>query len=239
MTDRHLEWDGACNARDLGGLRAADGGVTRWGAVVRSEAPAHLSAAGWAALLAHGVRTVVDLTGFDEREPDAAPRPPELTTVRIPLDDHADVEFWTRWDRSLSCTPLYWDAFLDRFPLKVAEVVTAVARARDGGVLVHCGGGRDRTGLVVAVLLGLLGVFPDDIADDHALSHERLRPLYARHGLPDDFPRIEGLLAERGTTAHDVIRAVLARDWDAYLSAAGVTAEDLNRLRERLLLPTG
>jgi protein tyrosine/serine phosphatase len=59
--DRHLNWEGCFNARDLGGLRTTDGCVTRWGAVVRSDSLDHLSAAGWSALQAHGIRTIVDL----------------------------------------------------------------------------------------------------------------------------------------------------------------------------------
>lgn len=63
MTDaRELSWDGCVNARDLGGL-----GQVSLGAVVRMEAPTRLSAAGWAAAWAYGVRTVVDLRDADER----------------------------------------------------------------------------------------------------------------------------------------------------------------------------
>ena len=63
---RDVDWEGCLNARDLGGLPAAGGRRTRWGAVVRADAPDHLTAAGWAAVRAHGVRTVVDLRNEDE-----------------------------------------------------------------------------------------------------------------------------------------------------------------------------
>ena len=84
--DRHLDWQGCHNARDLGGLRTADGGETRWGAVVRADAPDQLSADGWAALEAHGIRTIVDLRNDDELRPDLVDRPPGLTTLHLPLD---------------------------------------------------------------------------------------------------------------------------------------------------------
>jgi hypothetical protein len=58
----HLDWDGCFNVRDLGGLPTVDGRVTRTGAVVRADALDGLSAAGWTALLDHGVRTVVSTT---------------------------------------------------------------------------------------------------------------------------------------------------------------------------------
>ena len=82
---RHLDWEGCFNARDLGGLPTAGGGRTRWGAVVRADALDGLSEAGWAALVEHDVRTVVDLRNDDEVGADAAPRPASVTTVRIPL----------------------------------------------------------------------------------------------------------------------------------------------------------
>jgi hypothetical protein len=68
--DRHLDWDGCFNVRDLGGLRTADSRTTRWGAVVRSDMPDRLSAAGWSALTAYGIRTIVELRNHHERQPE-------------------------------------------------------------------------------------------------------------------------------------------------------------------------
>ncbi|MEV0704006.1 tyrosine-protein phosphatase [Saccharopolyspora sp. NPDC050389] len=235
-SERILDWDGSLNARDLGGLRVGTGRKIRWGAVVRAEDPAALTAAGWSALQQHGIRTIIDLTGDDEEEPDTAPRPPELTTVRLPLDNHSDTEFWDRWGGGISCTPLYYRAFLDRFPRRTAEVCEAIARAEPGGVLVHCGGGRDRTGLIVLVLLALVGADSADIADDYALSHVRRAELCTRVGLGDDTPKIEQLIAEHGTTAGDLIHeAATSRDMAAYLRSGGLSDADLTALRDRLL----
>src|SRR5688500_13118153 len=92
-SERHLDWEGCFNVRDLGGLPTRDGRVTRRGAVVRADALDGLTAAGWAALVDHGVRTVVDLRNDDERGADAAARPPGLHTVHIALDASEDREF--------------------------------------------------------------------------------------------------------------------------------------------------
>ena len=73
--------------------------------------------------------------------------------------------------------------FLERFRDNVAAAVRAVARAPEGGVVIHCVGGKDRTGLLAAFLLHLAGVDDETIAADYALSEERLLP---RHDvLPD------------------------------------------------------
>ena len=75
--------------------------------------------------------------------------------------------------------PHYYGAALERWPERAAAAVAAVARAEPGGVVVHCGLGRDRTGLVTMLLLALVGVAPQDIADDCELSTSRLPPLDA------------------------------------------------------------
>jgi protein-tyrosine phosphatase len=110
--DRHLDWEGCANVRDLGGLRAAGGRSTRRGAVVRADAADRLTAAGWSSLRAHGIRTVIDLRNDDERTPDVSPRPPGIATVHLPLDGVEDTEFWDYcWRNELDGSPLYYGRF--------------------------------------------------------------------------------------------------------------------------------
>jgi Tyrosine phosphatase family len=70
----------------------------------------------------------------------------------------------------------FYLTFLEYFRENAAAGVRAVARAREGGVVVHCVGGKDRTGLLCAFLLDLAGVGREEIAADYAVSEERLRP---------------------------------------------------------------
>jgi hypothetical protein len=237
-THRHLEWEGAFNVRDLGGLRTRDGRTTRRGAIVRADSLAGLTAAGWAALLEHGVRTVIDLRNDDEVGADLAERPESLRTVRLALDGlDDDEEFWSDWaDGPQFGTPLYYRPHLERFPGRSAAVVAAIARAQPGGVAFHCVGGRDRSGQIAMLLLALVGVPPGEIAGDYALSRPRLAALYAVRGDEDPGPELEAFLAERGTTAGDVIRATLAElDVERCLLGAGLTENDLTALRARFL----
>ena len=173
--DRHLDWDGCTNVRDLGGLRTCGGEAIRRGALVRADALDRLSAAGWAALEAHGVRTVIDLRNDDELGTDATPRPAGLTTLHLPLDGVEDTEFWQDWHgRPEFGTPLYYRPFLDHFSERTAAVFTAIARAEPGGIVVHCGIGRDRTGLITLMLLALAGAGIEDITADYGLSEPRV-----------------------------------------------------------------
>jgi protein tyrosine/serine phosphatase len=233
--DRHLDWDGCFNVRDLGGLPTADGRLTRRGAVVRGDKVSRLTAAGWEALVAHGVRTIVDLRDPSEYQPDAAPRPTHLTTIRLPLEDQANTEFWQQW-RGFSCTPLYYRPFLEHASARIAAVFAAIAEAEPGGVLVHCGAGRDRSGLVTLVLLALLGVSPELIAADYLLSAERLRRLFALEGREDEDIGAQEQLQRANTSDRGVILATLAAlEAAAYLRAGGVRPDQLAAIARRLL----
>ncbi|MBX3189630.1 MAG: tyrosine-protein phosphatase [Labilithrix sp.] len=234
---RHLDWEGCFNARDLGGLKTAAGDEIRRGAAVRADALDALTARGWEAVVAHGVTTIIDLRNDDELGADAAPRPEELTTLRMPLDQVEDTEFWAYWSSGWQFgTPLYYGPHIARFPRRSAGVIAAIARAAPGGVVVHCGVGRDRTGLVTMLLLALLGVSVEEIAADYALSTARLPPLFARRGEPDQGPLIEAFFAEQATSASAVIAKTLADlDHEAWMRDGGLTEDDLARLRARLL----
>jgi protein-tyrosine phosphatase len=237
--NRCLDWDGCYNGRDLGGLRTADSRHTRWGAVVRSAAPHLLTQDGWSALREHGIRTIIDLRNDDEITPDIAPRPADLLAVRLSMDAAQDAAFWDRWATGRQFgTPLYYRPFLDRYPHLIAAVLSAIAHARPGGVLVHCVQGRDRTGLISLMLLALVGVPAEDIAADYVLSTHGLAPLFIRLGLEDQGPVIEEFLARLGTCARDIIMSTLASlDVPAYLRSAGLSDDDLAALRTRLLTP--
>jgi protein-tyrosine phosphatase len=234
--ERRVTWQGCFNARDLGGFRASGGRRTRIGAIVRADQLAWLSSAGWSALYEYGIRTVVDLQNADDRAPDVAARPADVTTVNVPLEDHSDAEFWDRWGArsGLYCTPLYYRAFLERFPERCAAAVAAIARAPAGGVLVHCRVGRDRTGLVALLLLSFAGVAPEEIADDYEISSECLPAYFAARGEEDEGPAVAYVLRRENTTARaGILRALDGFDADAYLRSAGLGDADLDALRAR------
>jgi protein-tyrosine phosphatase len=236
MSERHLGWAGTYNSRDLGGLPLRGGGVTRRGAVVRSDSLQRLTVRGWEEVEALGVGTVVDLRNESEIGPDAAPRPGSIETVNIPLDVTEDRDFWDVWGNGPQfATPLYYRPHLERFPERSAAVVRAIARARPGGVVFHCQGGRDRAGQTAMLVLALVGVEPSAIAADYALSDERLRPLYLSRGERDEAPGIAAYLRDQGTTATELIEGLLTEiDVEAALLGGGLEPSDLAALRERL-----
>ena len=220
-----LDWEGCRNVRDLGGLPTAGGRRTRSGALIRADCVAGLTEAGWSALAAYGVRTVIDLRNDDEVEGDVAPRPDVLTSIRLPLDDVLADEDRDRWYSAPEyATPLYYRAHLERFPDRSARVITAIAQARPGGVVFHCRWGRDRTGQIAMLVLALAGVAPEDVAAEYCISNDCL----------PDHDAAE-FLSARDTSAAEVIVSTLASlDVPAQLRRGGLADDDLARLRSRL-----
>lgn len=223
VNERVLAWDGCTNVRDLGGLRAKDGRLTRWRAIVRSDHPARLTAEGWASLHDYGIRTIISLrTHGMEEEPDLTPPYPDLRTVKAAIEDVTDMEFAQKWAGSgLWCTPLYYRDALQRWPERHAAAMTAIAQAQPGGVLVHCRRGNDRSGIITLLLLTLAGIPEDEIIADYELS-------------PD--PERDEVLAREHSSVRDAIRSALAGlDIDRYLLGGGMSQGDLASLRARFL----
>jgi protein-tyrosine phosphatase len=164
--ERVLVWDGCVNVRDLGGLPLQGGGETRFGVVVRADSLAGLTARGRQALQDYGVRAAVDLRGDHELE---GTTDPPIPVTRIPITPLSGAAW--EWPSMLEA----YLALLEEFRPQFAAVVDALAAA-EPPVLVHCLGGRDRTGLVIALLLAAAGVDAETIAADHALSDESWAP---------------------------------------------------------------
>ncbi|MFI1519447.1 tyrosine-protein phosphatase [Kitasatospora cineracea] len=227
--ERQLDWDGCLNVRDLGLLPTRDGRRTRTGAVVRADNLDRLTAEGQNSLLAYGVRTVVDLRDPAEYRP-LLPAPDGIDLVRVPLDALAGPDWWARFG-ALDGTPLSFRPYLDHCRQAVSDLVAAVARARPGAVVVHCGAGRDRTGLAALVLLALAGATPAAITEDYLLSAANLRPLWTILDRPEEEAGIARVLADAGTTPERALHDVLAEfDAEQWLPAGDVAA-----VRARLL----
>lgn len=157
--------------------------------------------------------------------------------MQIPLDDIADTELWQEiWSNELDGSPLYYKLFLERKPERCARAVAAIANAQPGGVVFHCGRGRDRTGLVTILLLTLMGVSAEKLVKDYEMSIDRVKLLDAALGEPDQGTEIAQMLARKNTTLRDALLDLLASvDVEALLRGGGLQQEDIEALRSRFL----
>jgi protein-tyrosine phosphatase len=187
--ERLIALPGAFNLRDIGGYPAVDGRVTRWRTLLRSGSLHQAGPASAAELAGFGLRTVLDLRTFEEveRSPD-----PALGAA-------------SRWvgllGEDLAVLPISLDGIYQFVIEQRGSYVAAAVRhlCAPGALpaLVHCSAGKDRTGLIIALVLAAIGVPDDVIAADYALSADalgryaaaavgQLRAVVPDDGVPED-----------------------------------------------------
>jgi protein tyrosine/serine phosphatase len=174
--DRHIALEGAVNFRDLGGYPTRDGRSIRWRTVFRADGLSQLSPRDHATVRTLGVATVIDLRTTAEVERGRFP------VEEIPVGFHhlpfveglPDPREFEMLPGMLAAQ--YLD-MIDEASGPIAQVLRIVALQRAHPLIVHCTAGKDRTGVLVAVLLGILGVPDDVIVEDYALSAAAMRAL--------------------------------------------------------------
>lgn len=218
------------NLRDLGGYPASGGKTTRWGRLLRGDNPAGLSQADRNWLLERGITTVIDLRSPAEMEklPDELAGQPGFACRHLPLSGGVKLPH----EEEL----VGWGYFqmLERKE-EVAAVLAAIADA-PGGVLFHCMAGKDRTGCVAALLLTLAGVDRLDILADYQVSETYIRPVIQwMRQTQENLPAYVG--ASRTEYLEDCLNRLEGAYGSVpdYLRAAGLSKEQLDRLRRRLL----
>jgi len=233
---RRINLGRSLNCRDVGG-HAAGAGVVRHGLLFRSDLPLVDDARGHH-LEPLGLRTVIDLREPDER----IARPVRLATATpriVSMPSGLGPLVAADPTKAASLTILYRTAILETGP-RLAEIVSELARPGALPALVHCAAGKDRTGIVVALVLSALGVADEDVARDYALSAENLGPeFFAALDETTDALDVD-LTALRSADDAEMVRLLalvreVAGDARAYLRHHGVSEEDLNALTRALV----
>jgi len=168
------------NVRDLGGLPTYDGDVTAFGVIVRADNIRRFAPESWAAARSYGVNLILDLRSEGERVADGV-LPAGFNVVEVSLFDDFDSDPAYREDLGLRVAGLgaadtyraFYNEALDRNRAKFGEAINAIARAT-GTVLMHCAGGKDRTGLLAGLLSRLAGVSISVVDEDYQRSESRL-----------------------------------------------------------------
>ena len=252
MTDdldprRHLELEGTVNTRDVGGYATADGRQTRWGQLLRSDSLHELSPASQQTLIDFGLRSVLDLRksremqekrnafyGSDKGVTYYHQNMVGDTLIREREDIPKGLDYveHMRWSYAV---------VLDRRKSHVQDTLSLLARPGTLPALVHCAGGTERTGLIIGLVLGIVGVPEETIAEDFALT---ARFSYARY--LDQHPELsaDGYTLEdhqakicRPDTMLAVLRTLEERYCGAigYARNIGVSEAEMEALREALL----
>ncbi|MEV5648507.1 tyrosine-protein phosphatase [Nocardia sp. NPDC052254] len=244
---RWVEFDAIDNVRDLGGLPVIGGGSTRFGVALRSSTLQQASAADAALLLGSlGLRTLIDLRLPDEvvREGYGLIGALPIDTVNLPIRKSPQSSLAARDlvpDKTRVDLAQLYGALLAGSAEEIVAAARLIADPDRRAVVFHCAAGKDRTGVLAAVLLDAVGVAPEAIAADYALTNERMARVRARldslgsyRGLP---PADTGILAVDPAVMLSFL-GELHREHGgaaAWLLARGLTATQLTLLRRALV----
>ncbi|MCK2214152.1 tyrosine-protein phosphatase [Actinomadura sp. ATCC 31491] len=169
---RHIEFANLCNFRDMGGYRTADGRAVQWQRLYRADSLGWLAGDDLPAFRALRVRTVIDLRHpFEVEKMGRVPESEGQSYHNLPIEGR-------RWDvaaysDALGVARYLADRYLEVSEDGVANLRTAletIAEAGNAPVVIHCAAGKDRTGVLAALVLALAGVSEDDIVADYALT---------------------------------------------------------------------
>ncbi|MEQ8485002.1 MAG: tyrosine-protein phosphatase [Pseudomonadales bacterium] len=203
MTSRTITLPGAVNLRDFGGYAAEDGSLVRRGTLFRSGTLAHLSDEARARFADLGVGLICDLRRPEERDQEPTPFPPSAPRrLEIPIDPgsaiamraelaEAGVDLKRRIDFMVRINQELAREHADDY----ARMFEGLLELEDGGFLVHCSAGKDRTGFACALILHALGVSEQTVLEDYLITNEvmdyegyvlpRLAARYEAAGIPD------------------------------------------------------
>lgn len=224
------------NARDLGGYPTTDGAVTRSRSLLRADDLAQLSPEGLRALADYGLETVLDLRWPEEIAAAPSPIPrqlPRVSYVAVSLLADTPAQWGTLGGY---CDKSEWKrTVLERMQPRLKQALAAIAAAGPGPLLFHCVAGKDRTGVIAALLLSLADVVPAAIAADYAASTANLRDAYLRR-YPDGDPAaiIEAVRCPEEGVYNMLDYLDEAGGTRGYLAGIGLDADEVTRLRARL-----
>jgi protein-tyrosine phosphatase len=235
-SERLLAFPSLLNARDLGGYPTVDGSRTRWRSLLRSDDLAQLTPDGVRALADYGVQTVVDLRWSEEVVLNPSPIVVQRSAIRYV---HVSLLGGTsaQWrELSHNCAKEMWKCLvLEQARPELRDVLRVIAAAPAAPLLFHCVAGKDRTGVIAAVLLALAEVQAAAIACDYAASTLMLSDAYLKRYADSDPQDI----LENVRCPEEGVRNMLEYlqqqgGIQAYLQRIGLDTDEIGRLRARL-----
>lgn len=257
MSDRHIPLEGASNFRDFGGYPGLGGPVKR-GALFRSGGLAGLTDADHAALRSLQIRLICDLRRQSELDhmPTRWPATPGPTLWHVPLlkdDENSSIATWATLKSPDAIRAKMVETYktLVRAPSILEKYKTIFERLTQSDstpIVIHCSAGKDRTGVVCALILSALGVERQTIMEDYLLTARYYDAAIAFKRLSSqvlDFGSGHGWTAETLAPVFGVDHTYLGGAFeeidatygsvDGFFGACGITAETIGAIRSRLL----
>ncbi len=245
MPSRTLEFEGCVNFRDLGGYRTSDGRMVAWRRLFRADGLNKLTAADRSQMIDLGLSTVIDLRTLDEAEQRGSFPVDEVPVryVALPLTDVLPAtEELPDWKEAAYVASRYGAMVSEGGPV-LTQAIDVLASADALPAVMHCSAGKDRTGVLSALVLAFLGVPDETIIEDYALSAAAMERLLER--LMAEYPEAADQVAKYAPailhvvpeTMEQFLAALLLEygTYDALARALGVSTA-MDHLRHTLLV---
>ncbi len=249
VQQRAIDFEGAHNFRDVGGYASRFGGRVRWGMVYRAGRLDQLTASDLERFEALGIRTVFDLRNDDER----ARLPDPMTSIHVSLvsgmmRDQPPTDFASviDYDDGIEFMRQLYSLLLAHAAHEMGLVLAGLAAPDQLPALMHCTAGKDRTGVLAALLLELLGVDRETVLDDFELTAELHNPEHTIEAIGHMTARGISPEAAAGamTSSRSSMAAALVELDQVYggaeryiLDQAGLSAPQVAQLRCNLITP--
>lgn len=230
--------NGLHNLRDLGDLPTIHGRTIARNQFFRSDSPHMITRHGQQQLINLGIGTIIDLRSENERNrlPNPLANHPEVLYHNIPLMADGIIE---QNAEELTHLGAFYRFLLHNSQPAFAKVFSTMAE-QSGAILIHCQVGKDRTGLVAALLLELAGTLPEYIIEDYVASRTNITPLLPalRMHRPEhiSIQQYERLLDAHAEHMQDFLQELVRTYGSAsqYLNHIGVSTFQINLLRKKL-----
>jgi len=236
---------GTYNVRDLGGYRTTTGSQTKGHMMLRSGNLDKIPISSQKQLIDYGIRTVIDIRDEWEAEnyPNVFVDSSQINYLNLPLIGDRlsnDVRWRSETENYVHLHELYIH-YLEHCQIQIANIFTAIVQSKIA-TLFHCHAGKDRTGLMTALLLSAVGVANHDIAMDYSLSSQQIPHLihewrqYAiKHG--QDMEQFDRKVASKPETMLEMLNFI-QNQYDntvTYLHSCGISNTIVEQIQERFL----
>lgn len=229
-----LPMENAFNVRELGGYAARKGSVTKYHEFLRTENLTEITEEDQEFLLHYGLKAAIDLRGREETliYPNPFRDHPEVKYINLPFITESVLDMRQVKEKGFRPEEFYIN--LVEYKEKVLEIFHFILDNLDGCILFHCQAGKDRTGILAMLLLGLCGVSKEDILANYQVSHTYLKDHVELH-IHDGLEELEYSRPEWLEAAYDHVLDKYGT-FRAYFLAVGLTKKEIRKIRQKMIV---
>lgn len=233
----------AYNVRDLGGYPTKNGRVTKWKSFLRADSVSNLEEEDIKFLLDYGLVSVVDLRSKLEVKKSSNPfeKMKDVNYINIPLgvsSKEDDIQDLTRMnmENPQEMMPKFYISILTESTDSINEIFDFISQGKDGCILFHCEAGKDRTGVLAMLLLGICDVDKADIIANYMTTYQYIIRNPVMQSLSDNF--CKEVIYSNAEYIEVAINYIINEfgTFNNYLISIGIKKDVIDKVKRRLLI---